>query len=151
VPPPTHLSYISFFLLFPCHTQEHFSPVFSGSKRDVCAGAWLSALGCESGCPLTKQKFITGGEWPKNCSAWPGINFLNSWVQKHLKTKSLKLISPHAHSNLERSVKFFHSCSQETGTHTLQCVLCCFGYLDKMEIIDFANGCVFACVFYNHH
>lgn len=66
VPPPTPLSYISFFL--PSFSLSHLRTLlsrFSGSKRDVCAGAWQCAVSCEWGCPLTEQKFITGGNWLK--------------------------------------------------------------------------------------
>lgn len=63
---PSYTSLLYFFLSsFSLSHPRTFLSSFSGSKRDVCAGAWLCAVGCEWGCPLTKQKFITGGKWLK--------------------------------------------------------------------------------------
>lgn len=63
---PSYTSLLYFFLSsFSLSHPRTFLSSFSGSKRDVCAGAWLCAVGCEWGCPLTEQKFIKGGKWLK--------------------------------------------------------------------------------------
>ncbi len=63
---PSYTSLLYFFLssfLFLVTPKNPSLPFFC--KRDVCAGAWLCAVSCVSGCPLTEQKFIIGGNWLK--------------------------------------------------------------------------------------
>jgi len=61
---PSYTSLLYFFLssfLFLVTPKNPSLPFFC--KRDVCAGAWLCAVSCVWGCPLTEQKFIIGGNW----------------------------------------------------------------------------------------